>query len=79
MVSSTVQLLNGNLSFSLSENMPVTVSIYDVGGRQIYSGKKAYCSGAHVIQAQLKSAGIYLYRVQIGKEEYSFKYLPFGM
>jgi uncharacterized protein (TIGR02145 family) len=76
--STPVQIQNGKIFITLSGNTIVTLGIHDVSGKQIYSKKQTYGKGTHAIEASLQSADIYLYKISIGKETYSFKLLPFG-
>jgi uncharacterized protein (TIGR02145 family) len=78
LAASAVRLQNGKLVFTLSGNTPVSISILDIGGRQIYKNKKTYGSGTHGIYTPLQGAGIYLHRVSIGNETHTFKSLLFG-
>ena len=73
-----IQINNGKISFTLSENTNVVISIHDVGGRRIYNSNRTYGSGTHAIEAPEQSTGIYIYKVNIGNEAYSFKSSPFG-
>lgn len=75
-VSIPIRFHNGTITITLSGDMPVEISIYDVCGREIYGKNKTYGMGTHSIQTRLKTAGIYLFKVSIGKEAYTFKYSP---
>ncbi len=76
--ASPMQIQNGKLVLTLSENTPVDISVHDVSGRQVYMIKKTYCSGIHAIGTHQKSVGILLYKVKIGNKSYSFKSSPLG-
>lgn len=76
--SGAVRIQNGRITISVSENVPVAVSIHDVGGRQVYSNRSTYGSGTHVLHAPLLSGEMYLYRVTIDKETFLSAWLPFG-
>lgn len=78
MVTSPIQIQNAKITFTLKENTAVALSIYDLVGRQIYADKSTYSYGKHTIHRTLNTAGIYLYKVIIGNESYSFKSSPLG-
>lgn len=73
-----IQIHHGKISFTLSGNTNVGVSIHDVGGRRIYNSNRIYSSGTHAIKAPQQSTGIFIYKINIGDESYSFKSSPFG-
>ncbi len=73
-----VQFRNGRIAFSLCGNTSVGISIHDIGGRQVFGSKQTLGSGAHSIRVPEQSPGIYLCKVTIGHESYSFKASSFG-
>jgi uncharacterized protein (TIGR02145 family) len=73
-----MQIHNRKISFTLSENVNVVISIHDVGGRRIYNSNKTYGPGTHAIVAPLQATGILIYKLNIGNDTYSFKSSPFG-
>jgi len=62
------------IQFSLSDRSPVTISVYDVLGRQVATlVDRTLAAGAHEVQwdgrsstGQPVSSGLYLYRVEVG-------------
>jgi uncharacterized protein (TIGR02145 family) len=68
-----VQLRNGKIEFTLSGNTTVAISMYDVGGRQRFSSKRTLGSGTYSINVPMQAMGIFLCKVTIGNEAYSFK------
>ena len=62
------------IRFSLSERLPVTISVYDVMGRQVVTlVDRTLSAGMHEVQwngrtdqAQAVSSGLYLYRIEAG-------------
>lgn len=78
LTESPVRIHSGNISFTLSENTNVVISIHSVTGRLIYNNKRTYGSGTHAIEAPQQSTGISICKVNIGNESYSFKSSPFG-
>lgn len=71
-------LQNGKLKISLSNNTPVSVSVYDVGGRLVFNNKRVLNAGTNVIAPSLHASGIYLYRITIGLSVYLFRSTPVG-
>jgi uncharacterized protein (TIGR02145 family) len=69
----TIQFRNGKISFALFENAPVAITIHDVGGRQVFGSKRTLGSGTHAIGVPIQSAGIFLCKVTLGNEAYSFR------
>jgi len=76
--ASPMQIQNGKVVLTLTQNTLVAISIHNVSGRQIYMSKKTHCLGTHVFETHQKSTGIFLYKVKIGNEAYSFKLSPLG-
>ena len=73
-----MQIHNGKISFSLSGNTIVVIRIHGVCGRLLYNSNRTYGSGTHAIAVPLKATGIFIYKLNIGNETYSFKSSPFG-
>jgi uncharacterized protein (TIGR02145 family) len=69
---------NGRIIITLSANMPVGISSYNLQGRLIYGNKRTFSSGWHEIPLPLTLEGIYLCKVALGDEVYTFKSSPFG-
>jgi uncharacterized protein (TIGR02145 family) len=74
--STPIWFCNGKITIALSKDMSVEIGIYDVRGREVYGKNQTYGAGTHSLQTRLKTAGIYLFKVSIGKEAYTFKYSP---
>jgi uncharacterized protein (TIGR02145 family) len=73
-----IQIQNGKFFFTLYKNTNVVISIHDISGRRIYNSSRTYGSGAHAIVVPLQATGIFIYKVNIGNETYSFKSSSFG-
>ncbi len=73
-----VQFRNGKIAFTLSGITSIGISIYDVGGRQLFSSKTMLGLGEHTMNVPLQTAGVFLCKVTIGNEKYSFKASTFG-
>lgn len=78
MSSNLVQFRNGKVTFTVSGNTSVGISIHDVGGRQLFMSKTMHGLGKHSIDVPLQPAGVFLCKVAIGHESYSFKTSTFG-
>jgi uncharacterized protein (TIGR02145 family) len=79
MAVNPVQFRNGKIAFTPAGNAPVAITIHDVGGRQMFGCKRTLGSGTHAISVPMQTAGIFLCKVAIGNEEYSFKVSSFGV
>ncbi len=76
---SSIRIQNGNLDILLFKSSSISVNIYNVSGRNIFSSSKVYSSGRHTLSFAAQTSGIHLYKVIIGNSEtYSFKMLPFS-
>lgn len=75
--SSPILIQAGEISFTLSEQTKVAISIYDLGGKQVYHSEKNYASGRHAIASPYKSTGIVILKVNIGNDAHVFKSSPF--
>lgn len=73
-----VEFRSGRITFSLSSNTAVGISIHDVGGRQVFDSKRTLGSGTHSINVPPQANGVYLCRITIGHESYSLKTSSFG-
>jgi uncharacterized protein (TIGR02145 family) len=78
MAANPVQFRNGKIAFTLAGNTSVGISIYNLGGRQVFDSKRTLGSGFHTISVPVSTTGIFLCKVTIGNEEYSLKASPFG-
>ncbi len=66
-----------NIEFSLSKSAPVTLTVFDITGRQVQSliTNKSYPAGTHSVQfdAGNLSSGVYMYRLEVAGEVFTKK------
>jgi hypothetical protein len=54
-------------AFSLAENGPAALAVYDVAGREVWRHEETFAAGANELEAALELApGVYVYRLRAG-------------
>ncbi|MGB5747192.1 MAG: FISUMP domain-containing protein [Desulfobacterales bacterium] len=77
--ASPIWIQNQKIVFTLSKKVPVAITIHALSGKQIYNSNRTYGTGTHAIEAPLQSTGIFIYKVNIGGDAYSFKSSSLGI
>ncbi|MGD8719372.1 MAG: T9SS type A sorting domain-containing protein [Candidatus Zixiibacteriota bacterium] len=63
-------------TFSLAENGPATLAVYDLAGRRVWRHEGTFTAGANEIAATLPFApGVYVYRLEAGGESSARKFV----
>jgi hypothetical protein len=62
---------SGEIRFTLYQEERVAIRAYSVQGKQLYSMRRTFQTGAHSVLPKQLPAGIYFYKVDIGNTEYS--------
>jgi len=69
----TATLRDGYMSLSLREKSEVEISSYTIQGKELSSLHKTFAVGSHSVALPITAAGVCLYRIRAGKEEFVLK------
>ncbi|MFP4418289.1 MAG: WD40 repeat domain-containing protein [Chitinispirillaceae bacterium] len=65
----------GALHFALDKKTTVSIRVYSLRGRIIFSERQEFDRGTHAVFPGIPAAGLYLYTVRVGNANFVFKHL----